>query len=101
MSHHKKAFRTPIGCGGYPARRARKARPRPLEAYQEAILSGPDNPCWQLLNSTDPKFAGLKAQCEAEIRRVVAMAEARLLGLTEALARNLRDEFRVLRGDRP
>jgi hypothetical protein len=32
VSHHKKASRTPIRCGG-----PRKARPRPLEAYQEAI----------------------------------------------------------------
>ena len=65
---------------------------------RHGLPMGRDNPVWQLLNETAPKFDGLKAQVITSLVEVVGMAERRLNRLIEAEARRRRSGLRVIPG---
>ena len=54
----------------------------------------------QLLDSTDPRFAKLKAQFVAHLAADVDAAEERLAKIIDAHAQRSRKAFRVVRGDK-
>jgi hypothetical protein len=71
-----------------------------LQQNRQRRLLGPRDPVWLLLNETDPKFDGLKAQALASLVDVVGMAERRLEALIEKYALSQRAAFRLIRGGR-
>ena len=71
----------------------------PRKGRQRRLL-GPHDPVWLLLNETDPKFDGLKAQTLASLVEVVGMAERRLDALIEKFALSQHAAFHIVRGGR-